>query len=82
MGGGGPDDGIGARRAGEPSTIAGPGTALAPCQVGVGQERVEGEAGRTREAPEQRPIGALQPAPELLTGRAWPEGAACEGPRL
>lgn len=62
MGGGGPDDGIGARRAGAPSTIGGPGTELAPWQVGVGQERVEGEAGRTREAPEQDPIGVLQPA--------------------
>lgn len=69
MRGGGPDDGIGARRAGAPSTTAGPGTALAPWQVGVGQERVEGEAGRTREAPEQRLIGALQPARSSSLGR-------------
>lgn len=45
MGGGGPDDGIGTRRAGAPSSTAGPGTALAPWQVGVGQEWVEGEGG-------------------------------------
>lgn len=73
MGGGGPDDGIGARRAGAPSTTVGPGTALAPWQVGVGQERVEGEAGRSREAPEQRPIGALQPARSSSLGRPGQE---------
>jgi hypothetical protein len=41
-GGGGPDDGIGARRVGAPSLAARPGTALALWQVGVGPEGMEG----------------------------------------
>lgn len=52
MGGGGPDDGIGARRVGARTWSTRPGTALAPWQVGVGQEGMEGEAGLTREASE------------------------------
>lgn len=38
--------------------------------------------GRTGEAPGQPPSRAPGLARRLLTGRAWPEGAACEGPRL
>lgn len=38
--------------------------------------------GRTGEAPGQPPSRAPRLARRLLTGRAWPEGAACEGPRL
>lgn len=65
MGGGGPDDGIGARRVGARSSVAGPGTALAPWQVGVGQEGMEGETGLTREASEQHPNPCPSSYPEL-----------------